>query len=115
VGETTTTTIFSGGGLTITFVCSSAGEPTINLTAPAPNTGELNWSGNDALTNFGGLQAGFGAAPIDITSGNHRGDGTFAYSAVPPGAVVTGTLGWDDTPVHNGTTGCAVWGHVVSG
>ena len=113
VPESGSQQVYSANGLSVTVLCSPGGEPTINVNGP--NHAELNWSGNNGGTTFGGRDANINNSPDDVTSTQGRGNGTFAASTFSPAHVLSGNLSWDDTPTHGSAfTGCSVWGSLIS-
>lgn len=113
VPESGSQVVYSANGLTVTVLCSSGGQPTIDVNGP--DHSEVNWSGTFSSTQFGGTDANINAVPDDITSGNARGNGTFAASTFSPAHTLSGNLSWDDTPTYGAAfTGCSVFGSLIS-
>lgn len=113
VPESGSQQVYSANGLSVTVLCSSSGQPTINVNGP--DHSEVNWSGQFGSTGFGGTDANINTAPADVTSGNGRGNGTFAASTFSPAHTLSGNLSWDDNPTYGAAfTGCSVWGSLIS-
>lgn len=103
------------GAFKFAATCSGTGKVTIEVDPQASDT-DYAASGNGAPEGAYFAREG-GAEPNSelINGENDRGQVNFS-GAQSGGAVVTGVLGWDDTPSFDKENVCAVYGHMtVSG
>jgi hypothetical protein len=112
----TTTTIFSGDGLTLSAVCDSSTRIGINAQSSDPNA-ELNWFGwNGGTTSTGQRYDGTGTGVLNLISPTSYEGSIDIQFATTTGHTVTADLGTDyDNAFSTGSlTHCGVWGKVIS-
>jgi hypothetical protein len=104
--------IFSAVGFNIVANCNGAGNPEIQL-APQTQESDIGAMGNGTPKGvFFEREQGATPTPINLNGENERGTVTFS-AAQSSGAVLAGTLGFDDTSSFKGETVCAVYGQVI--
>lgn len=119
--NTTTQTILSAGGMTITGSCTNDGSITVNAKGPTTNNGEIRIQGDTAedgafyVNNFD-----FGSAStiplVNSGSGHKDGSGQLVY-ATSSGHVLTFSYGFDFGSVEAGYDGkwpgCTLYGEAI--
>jgi hypothetical protein len=110
-----TATLGTFGAFKFVATCDGSGNVVIEVDPQAPDT-DFAASGNGAPEGaFYAREGGVEPNSELINGENDRGQLNFA-GAQTGGAVVTGVLGWDDTPSFDKEDACAVYGQMtVSG
>jgi len=118
--STTTQTIFSADGLTITGSCDASGNITVDATGPAAGNGELRIQGDTLASGaFFKNSAGFTSANtvslLNADGAHNEGSGELVY-ATSDGHVLTFDYGFDwgaaptDGSYNNTFGGCTLYG-----
>jgi hypothetical protein len=105
-------TLGTFGAFKINAGCSATGKVEIVVD---PQTADTDYaaSGNGAPEGaFFARESGIEPNQAVISGENDRGFVSFSGSQTG-GAVVSGSLGWDDTPSFDNEPVCSVYGHVV--
>ena len=110
-----TATLGTFGAFKFVATCDGSGNVVIEVDPQAPDT-DFAASGNGAPEGaFFAREGGVEPNSEAISGENDRGQVNFS-GAQSGGAVVTGVLGWDDTPSFDKEDVCAAYGYMtVSG
>jgi len=120
---TTTQTIFSAEGLTITGSCDASSNITIDATGTTTKNAELRIRGDVMGTAFFQNVHSFSSAStvslVHTDGGEHEGSGQLVYATVD-GHVVTLSYGFDwgnstSGAYFNNFVGCTMYGETVYG
>lgn len=111
ISKNSSTTLGTFGVFKITAECDSTGDVTI-IADPQTEDTDYTVFGNGSSSSYFAREQGAEDNSEVISGGNDRGTLTFA-GAQTGGAVVTGTLGWDDTQTFDLEDTCAVYGYFI--
>ncbi|HEU4462320.1 MAG TPA: hypothetical protein VFR75_07000 [Solirubrobacterales bacterium] len=106
------TTVGTFGTFKIVASCDGAGNVTIEADPQSEDSDYAVFGNGQPGGPFFAREQGAEDNAEEISGGNDRGSLTFS-GAQSNGAVVTGTLGWDDTDSFNNEEVCAVYGYFI--
>jgi hypothetical protein len=111
---TTTSTLYSGSGLTILAECDSSGNASLVANGPSSNDSELTVSGDSTGGSFGSQTDNLGSSSNATLGPASSGEASFSYAS-SSGTVLTGSIGYQKTGSFGGYAGCAFFGDITSG
>ena len=112
--STTVQTLYSGDGLTILADCDNAGHASLQANGPASADAELTVNGiGNGATPFGSQTNTLGSTSFAPMGAPNSGQTTFSYAS-STGAVVTGSIGYQNAPAFGTFVGCGFFGTVTS-
>ena len=110
-------TIATFAGFTLTSNCAGT-DPDINLVSPGGIAADMKDEGNGNVGEIFNAPQGNGPQTLtldrDGTNNNDRGETSFS-AALTNGTVVSGEIGYDDSPSFAVNPTCVVYGHVTVG
>jgi len=113
ISKNSTTTLGTFGVFKITATCDAAGDVSIEADPQSTDADYAAFGNGQSSGAFFAREQGAEDNSEEISGGNDRGILTFSGSQ-SGGAVVTGTLGWNDTATFDGEDVCAVYGHFIT-
>ena len=113
VPKNTTTTLATIGTFKFVASCDATGDVTLEVDPQTEDSDYAAFGNGISAGSFFAREQGSEDNSEEISGGNDRGIVTFAGSQ-SGGAVVTGTLGWNDTATFNSEDVCAVYGNFIS-
>jgi hypothetical protein len=114
---TTSQTLWSNDGLTITASCDSGGAASLTANGPSTADSELTFSGYDSsmTPSFGGQIANLGPSSAAALGPAGSGEVSFSYAS-NGGPIVTATVGYQHASSYGSSyAGCAFFGTLVYG
>ena len=111
---TTTSTLYSGDGLTVLAECDSSGNASLVANGPSSNDSELTVSGEDNSGGFGSQASNLGASSNAAMGPPASGDSSFTYAS-SAGSVLSGSIGYQKASSFGTYAGCAFFGDITSG
>ncbi|HEY6144874.1 MAG TPA: hypothetical protein VIV13_01260 [Solirubrobacterales bacterium] len=112
ISKNSTTTLGTFGVFKITATCDATGDVSIEAD-PQSTDSDYAAFGNGNVGAFFAREQGSEDNSEEISGGNDRGILTFSGSQ-SGGAVVTGSLGWNDTATFDSEDVCAVYGYFTT-
>ncbi|HLW93792.1 MAG TPA: hypothetical protein VKS25_00290 [Solirubrobacteraceae bacterium] len=110
-----TQTLYSGGGLTISALCSSGGTASLQANGPASADSELAISGLEGTSStFGSETATLGPSSNATLGSAGSGESTFSYENTA-GQVISGHVGYQSAPSLGTFAGCGFFGVATVG
>jgi hypothetical protein len=113
ISKNSTTTVGTFGVFKITATCDASGDVSIEADPQSTDADYAAFGNGQSSGAFFAREQGAEDNSEEISGGNDRGILTFSGSQ-SGGAVVTGTLGWNDTATFDGEDVCAVYGHFIT-
>jgi hypothetical protein len=111
----TSQTLYSADGLTVTALCSSAGTASLQANGPASADSELTVSGLEGTsTTFASQTATLGSSSNATLGAAGSGESTFSYDDTA-GQAISGQIGYQSAPSLGSFAGCAFFGVATSG
>jgi hypothetical protein len=113
ISKDSATTLGTFGVFKINATCDATGDVSLEADPQTTDSDYAVFGNGDSSGAFFAREQGAEDNSEEISGGNDRGILTFAGSQ-SGGAVVTGTLGWNDTATFDGEQVCAVYGYFVT-